>query len=424
MKESVLHYVWQQKLFKAADIKSTDGENLEIIDPGKLNSDAGPDFFNAKIKIDGTVWAGNIEMHLKASDWNEHGHDKNKVYDSTILHVVTVADKEIYRTNGEKIPQLILEFPDEIWQNYEKLLQEVKWIPCEDKITQVPNIFIENWKSALVSERLEQRTTAILQLLTDNNNHWEEAFYITLARAFGFGKNSEAFELLARSTPLSTLGKHKNSLFQIEALLFGQAGLLNDYDDYACKLKKEYDFLRSKFDLQEMDHTQWRLLRLRPDNFPHVRIAQFAGLIHSSSKLFSKIIEKPEIEHLQLLFKCEPSAYWKSHYLFGHQSSKKEKHLGISSINSLIINTVVPFVFCYANQKQQQELKDKALQLLEKIPAENNAIIKHWSSLKLDIASSWDTQALLHLKKQYCDDKKCLRCRIGHKVLTMRSQLK
>lgn len=421
MKESILHYIWQQKLFNRHELKTCTGETVEVIDTGRLNTDAGPDFFNAKIKIADTVWAGNIEIHTRASDWHKHNHQNDKSYDNVILHVVKLADMEVQRTTGEQIPQMELIYPADIECRYEELIATQKWIPCADKISDVPDIFIQSWKNALLTERLEQKMKAIQQLLDENNQHWEETFYIILARSFGFNTNSHAFEKLAMSLPLSVIGKHKNDLFQIEALLFGQSGLLNgDFnDDYSIKLRKEYHFLQSKFNLKPIQVESWKLLRLRPDNFPHIRIAQFAALIHHSSKLFSKIIENPDISYLNEIFKTEPSQYWKTHYLFGNESAPKMKKLGMNSIHSLIINTVVPFLFCYAYQKNNQDLKDKALSLLEKIPAEKNAVINGWKNTGIIIQTAYDSQAFLQLKKLYCDEKKCLRCRIGHKVLTV-----
>ena len=421
MKESILHYVWQNKLFTSHNLFTTDGESIEIIDVGKYNTDAGPDFFNAKIKIDGTVWAGNIEIHTNSTDWNRHNHQNDKAYDTVILHVVHKFDGEVYRTDGEGIPQLELTFPAQIEKNYNQLLDEEKWISCADKIQSVPSIIIQSWKNALLTERLEQKMNNIETLLAQNNQHWEEAFYITLARTFGFGTNSQAFEMLAKSLPLTILGKHKDDIFQLEALLFGQSGLLdvaND-DDYSQKLKKEFEFLQAKYDLISLNNEQWKLLRLRPDNFPHVRIAQFAALLHASSKLFSKIVENPDVEYIRQLFDCQPSDYWNVHYLFGTKSFFKIKKLGKQSIDGILINTIVPFLFCYASHKNNDELKEKALQMLEQIPCEKNAIILNWQNLGLTVNSAFDSQALLHLKKQYCLQKYCLRCRIGHKVLTL-----
>ncbi len=423
MKESVLHYIWQQRLFISNDMKTTDGERIEVIDVGKMNTDAGPDFFNSKIKIGDTLWAGNIEIHSQSSDWFKHNHQTDKAYDSVILHIVKQADAEVYRADGGRIPQLELAYSKQIETDYIQLISEQKWIPCADKIKFVPEIFIQSWKNTLLIERMEQKTDAIVAILDANNQHWEEAFYITLARNFGFGTNSQVFEQLAKVTPLSALSKHKNDLFQLEAILFGQSGLL-EYsltDEYLTNLKKEYDFMAAKFELKPLIASQWKLLRLRPDNFPHVRIAQFAALIHASSKLFSKIIEKPELNYLNTIFNTKPSEYWQTHYTFANESTKKSKNLGQLSKNILYINTVIPFLFCYGNQKNNQEIKDKALELLEQIPEERNSIISGWKNLGLIVNTAYDSQALLHLKKNYCDDKKCLRCRIGHKILTYKT---
>ena len=423
MKESILHYVWQYKLFLQDKLQTTDGEPVEIIDTGKLNTDAGPDFFNAKVRINNVLWAGNIEIHTCSSDWNRHHHQTDKAYSNVILHVAATADTDIFTADGKKIPQLVLNYPEHINHNYEQLLNEQKWIACADKIQNIPNIVIESWKQALLAERLQQKTAAIAQLQNANMQHWEESFYVVLARSFGFGVNSQIFESLAKSLPLSVLGKQKDSLHDIEALLFGQSGLIpeNTDDQYTADLRKTYDFLRKKYNLQPVTGAQWKLLRLRPDNFPHIRIAQFAALVHSSSKLFSKIIDNPELTYLRALFACEPSEYWQTHYVFGHESKKKTKRIGIKTIDVLLINTIVPFLFWYGEQKQQQTCKDKALELLEQLPPEKNAVIDGWIKLGLTATSAYDTQALLQLKKMYCEDKKCLRCRIGHKIVELKN---
>jgi hypothetical protein len=419
MKESILHYVWQFKLFAQDKLQTTEGVKVEIIDVGKPNCDAGPDFFNAKLRIDNILWAGNIEIHSRSSDWDKHGHQTDKAYKNVILHVVKTADAEVYNFNNEKVPQLELHYPEHIDRNYEQLLSEKKWIPCADKLNAAPQIVVSGWKNALLGERLMQKTKVIEDLLTTSAQHWEEVFYITLARNFGFGVNSQAFEALAKSLPLIVLGKHKDSLRDIEALLFGQSGLLPESgkDPYCVELKQTYGFLRKKYGLQAIDASQWKLLRLRPDNFPHIRIAQFAALVHSSSKLFSKIIENPDINYLRKLFACRPSDYWKTHYTFERESPPKAKQPSAKTIDILLINTVAPFLFYYGDKKQQHDYKDKALSLLEELPAERNAVIDNWAALGVTAASACDSQALLQLKKEYCDNKKCLRCRIGHKVL-------
>lgn len=421
MKESILHFIWQNKLFQSHSLLTTDGEKVEVIDPGRLNSDAGPDFFNAKIKLNDTVWAGNIEIHTRSSEWVRHGHNNDKAYESVVLHVVKKADTQVWRNNGETIPQLELIYPKEIEHNYEQMMINALSIPCQNKIAEIRAIFIRSWKNALLTERLLQKTGNITKILTQNNRHWEEAFYINLARSFGFGTNGQAFEMLAGSLPMSILAKHKNNLPQLEALLFGQAGLLKakEEDEYLLLLKKEYDFLKIKYDLKPIDGSQWKLLRLRPDNFPHVRIAQFAALIHKSTGLFSKITENPDIQYLQGIFRVEPSEYWKTHYLFAHESHKSLKRIGSKAIEGIIINTVVPFLFSFADTRGNQNLKDKAIEILERLPAENNVIIRKWNEIGIGCESAFDSQALIQLKKEYCDNRNCLRCRIGLKVLTI-----
>jgi hypothetical protein len=422
MNEKFLHYIWQNKLFEAHSLQTTDGQKVEVIDVGRLNTDAGPDFFNAKLKIDETLWAGNVEIHINASDWIKHKHHTDKVYDSVVLHVVQHQDVPIYRLNGDLIPQVTLKYPVEIEHRYEFLLANKQWIACGEKLKQVDDLFIHSWLTACLTERLSNKTEAIFNLLKQNKNNWEEAFYITLARNFGFGTNSDAFERLAKSLPLSYLGKHKDNLFQIEALLFGQSGLLfsskKEPDEYQFSLQKEYHFLQAKFELKPIDGSLWKLLRLRPSNFPHVRLAQFASLIHNSSKLFSKIIENPEFELIEPLFECNPSDYWKTHYLFAEETVPRSKKLGKTAIHVILINTVIPFVFCYGKSKQNEELQETAINLLEKIPAEHNSVIDGWAGVGIKASSAFDSQSLLQLKKCYCDDKKCLQCRIGHKVLS------
>ena len=423
MKESILHFIWQNKLFQSHSLLTTDGESVEVIDPGRLNTDAGPDFFNAKIKLGNTIWAGNVEIHTRSSEWARHGHDDDNAYNSVVLHVVKKADVQVFRADGAPIPQLELIYPAEIEENYGQLMQNSLRIPCENKISAIPGIFIRSWKNALLTERLLQKTENISEILSQNNRHWEEAFYLNLARSFGFGTNGQAFEMLAASLPMQILGKHKNDLSQLEALLFGQAGLLaaKEEDAYLLSLRKEYDFLKIKYDLKPIDGSQWKLLRLRPDNFPHVRIAQFAALIHKSTGLFSKITENPDIQYLQGIFRVEPSEYWKTHYLFAHESHKSLKGIGQKAIEGIIINTVVPFLFSFADTRGNQSMKDKAIEILEKLPAENNVITRMWHETGIDCASAFDSQALIQLKKMYCDKRNCLRCRIGHKVLTIDS---
>lgn len=424
MKESVLHFIWQYKLFNSPfdALKTIDGEEVEVIDIGRYNSDSGPDFFNAKIKIAGTVWAGNVEFHQRSSDWKRHQHQLTKAYDNVILHIVEKVDADVFRTNGEKIPQMVFRNLADLQSRYDDLLKNITWIPCENKIHQIEVFQLQAWKNYLLTERLEQKTTAVANVLEAFENNWEEAFYVLLARSFGFGVNNQPFEQLAKSLPLAVIAKHKDNLFQLEALLFGQAGLLNVemVDLYLNQLQKEYHFLQIKYNLKSMEQSLWKLLRLRPDNFPHIRLAQFAQLIFTSSKLFSKILEQKNIQQLRHLFVCEVSDYWKNHYLFGKMSKPSIKRMGNNSIDILLINTVIPFLFAYGTKKGDQNLVERALDYMEKIPAEKNSVVLKWNQLGVVAANAFDSQALLQLKKNYCDEKKCLRCRIGHQILTLK----
>jgi len=420
MKEEFLHYIWKYNLYKKSDLKTVDGKNVEVIQHGTHNFDSGPDFFNAKIKIDDTVWAGNVEVHIKSSDWIAHNHHKNKAFDNVILQIVYHADKPVSRTNGQTIPTLELKFDQKLLDNYDQLLSNENWIPCEDEITQVDSFVIQNFLEKLTIERLEEKAGRINELLKQTRNSWEESFYIHLARNFGFKLNADPFERLAKSLPLKYLAKHKDNLFQIEALLFGQAGFLSEAtgDDYFFKLKKEYDYLKQKFGLKPIEKHLWKFLRSRPGNFPIVRIAQFARLVNYSSALFSKILETGKIKDFYELFQIKPSEYWENHYRFNSKSVKKSKALGKSAIDIVLINTIIPFLFVYGKLKVLSYLQDRAIGLLEAIKPEKNSIITKWKDLGIETSSAFETQSLIQLKNQYCNHKKCLNCQIGNSLIT------
>jgi len=421
MTEEFLHYIWKLKLFDTLDLTTTAGEAMELIKPGIKNTDAGPDFFNAQLKTGKTKWAGNVEIHINASDWEKHAHQHDAAYNNVILHVVFNADKIIRRTSGEIIPTLELKnkFDGRIYEKYLNFKSNKDWIPCEKQVQSASRIIVNSTLDKLLLERLERKSIAIVNSLKLNNNNWEETFYQQLARNFGFKINAEPFELLAKSLSTLILAKHKNSLFQIEALLFGQAGLLNEHlkDAYLRDLQNEYVYLKQKLKLVSVDTHLWKFLRLRPVNFPTIRIAQFAGLIYSSSHLFSKIIEAENIESLRTLMNGDVSDYWQTHYTFDKISPLKAKRLGDESINSIIINTIVPFLFVYGKQKNEEKYIERALQFLEQVPGENNSIIKKWDTLKMPVKTSYSTQALLQLKNEYCDHKKCLNCTIGNELI-------
>ena len=422
MPEEFLHYIWENRRFRNENLQTTSGENLQIIHPGRRNSDAGPDFFNAKIKIGETLWVGNVEIHCKASDWNKHRHQYDKAYDNVVLHVVENADAEISRTNGEIIPALVLRYPEALAQNYRRLLDAKSWIPCEESFHKIDPIVLQLGFNRLMIERLESKTDEILSRLEQNRNDWNQTFYQMLCRMFGFKVNAIPFEMLAKSLPVGILGKHRNSLFQLEALLFGNAGLLNNQllgDDYFLQLRKEYSFLYKKYKLKPVESHLWKFLRLRPVNFPTIRIAQLAALLHKTDILFSKILETESIESLMQLFKVRASAYWDSHYNFNKVSKRDSpKELGSNAAQTLIINVVIPFLFVYGEKQNKAWLKNRALDFLDQLPAETNAIVRKWENLGIQSRSAFESQALLQLKNHYCEAKKCLNCHIGVKLVS------
>ncbi|MDX1939647.1 MAG: DUF2851 family protein [Saprospiraceae bacterium] len=421
MREDFLHYLWRTKRLDARDLHTTEGEPLEILHFGTYNPHSGPDFTNARIRIGDTLWAGNVEMHLCASEWLAHGHQADKAYDNVILHVVLEEDQVITRASGERIPCLELKnlVPPKLSATYLKLLHNEYWIPCQYHFFQVKEMTKNLWLERLLVERIEEKTNIISETLKYNNNNWEETFYQILARNFGMKVNAEPFELLAKSTPLLTLLKHKNSLTQLEALLFGQAGLLEAgfEDAYPKQLKEEYNFLQKKYNLTPILGESWKFMRLRPASFPTIRIAQFATLIFQSNHLFSKMLVATDVMELENMFELKLSNYWLTHYIFDKESKKAQKKLGKSAIHLLIINTIVPFLFLYGKLRSEDHYQDKALQLLEQLPPENNHIIENWHKLGMTAISASQTQALLQLKNQYCDSKRCLDCAIGNAIL-------
>ncbi len=422
MKENFLHYLWRYKRFDSLNLQTTDNELVEIIESGEYNTHAGPDFLNAKLKIGEIVWVGNVEMHLNASEWLVHKHQEDKNYDTVILHVVLEADATIHRSNGEKIPCLVMRphIKENLLGVYQQIIHNQHWIPCQHHFYQAPELTKSTWWTRLLIERLEQKTNLIETQLIDNQYNWEEILYRNVAKNFGAKVNEQPFEMLARSLPLSTIGKHKNSLFQIEALIFGQAGILENIefqDEYPRSLQKEYNYLRQKFNLTPLDASLWKFLRLRPANFPTIRLAQFAKLLHQSVHLFSKITESNDIKQLHALFDIELTDYWTTHYTFDKSSKDIKKHLGKDAINLILINSIVPFLFLYGKIKKEEPYKDRALALLESIAPEKNAIIEQWQALGVDVASAAHTQSLLQQKKQYCDQQKCLECAIGVAIL-------
>ena len=420
MTEEFLQYLWKFRLYKPG-LSLVSGEPLEIIHPGEQNFDSGPDFFNTRIRIGETIWAGNTEIHIRASDWYRHNHQEDKSYDNVILHVVLDNDLPVIRGNGEIIPAIEIngKYDTGMYERYQGFMQNRQWIPCAGLIGDVDAFEKDAWLERLLVERLARKESLISDALNQNHNDWHETFYRSLARAFGFKLNADAFEALAKSLPLQYIGKHKDNLLQVEALLFGQAGLLSEEltEQYAQTLWHEYKFLRKKFGLKPVDGHLWRFMRLRPSNFPTVRIAQFAMLTHQSAGLLSRLLEAENTGQLLQLLDVGCSGYWGTHYQFGKVSAFRRKRLGQDSAILLVVNTVVPFMFALGRQKDNQAVKDRALRFLQELPGEVNSITKRWALLGLNINTSAHSQALIELKNNYCDLKKCLNCRIGNKLI-------
>lgn len=420
--EKLMQYVWKHRLWRSEDMVTNTGKKVRVVDPGLLNTDAGPDFFNAKIEIDGHMWVGNVEMHYRATDWKRHHHDSDKAYDSVILHVVAKDDAPVRRTNGELIPQLVLEVSPQFNADYASLVGATIEVPCATKIKQVPHLTIVEWVEGLAFERLHGKVERIHQLLESFNGSWEDVCYVTLARNFGFGINNDAFERLARRTPLRLLGKHSDSVLQIEALLFGQAGMLDakkpGMDSYYSQLCTEYAFLSNKFQLTPMEKESWKLFRIRPQNFPYRRIAMLAQFIEGGFRMMNRILETEGEKEMRALFEVELSGYWTKHYTFGKPNERATATLSRSSIDIILINTVAPLLYAYGELTGSYEMTDKAIKLLEDLRAESNSIVSHFVAYGIDCPDALTSQALVQLKREYCDARKCIYCKIGHHLLS------
>lgn len=422
--EKLLHYVWLHKMLPPEGLVTDKGENIEVIDQGLRNTDAGPDFFNAKIRVGGQTWVGNVEIHQRASDWFRHGHEKDPAYDNVILHVCATLDDTAVTASGRTLPQTVLAVPKRVESNYSELMDSMSRPPCFAVIGQMPSIGVRLWLSSLTIERFEEKTRRIGQWLERSWGDWERVFFIALARSFGFGINSDAFEQWAWSVEPQSVGKHRDDVFQVEAFFFGQAGLLNEdaipeerQDSHFKELRKEYIYLAHKFSLTPISRKLWRFLRLRPQNFPYVRLSQLAALYCSRKASLSRLLEARTTDEIKAMFQTAATGYWDSHYSFGLPADAHSKKLQEASLDLLVINAAAPLLFAYGRRHFNEQLAERAFDMLEATKPEQNAITRQWAKAGIKAKSAADSQALIQLKRNYCDKRDCLRCRIGCEYL-------
>ena len=421
IKEALIHYVWKTRQFDHNDLTLTDGRKLSIHDYGSQNSDAGPDFSNGKISIENIQWAGNIEMHSASSMWIKHGHGDDPAYNNVVLHVVYEDDLPVKRKEGSRIPTLELKgrINHKIKENYARLISGSTWIPCEKLIHQVDAFKVKLWIEKVAIERLERKTSHIYQLLEQCNDDWEQACFVLLSRYLGSRVNVLPMELMSKQCDVKILYKNSDNLNTIEAILFGISGLLNSpyKDEYPNTLKNEFEFYRRKYLLKNINPVSWKFARMRPFNFPTLRIAQLSSLLHNKRFLFRSFVEAEDTAAIKPLLQAKASEYWDTHYRFDEESKMQEKRLGNTMIDLIIINVIAPLIFVYGQYLSDEKLKEKALNFLEQVPAESNNITRKWVKLGLQNENALSSQSLIQLKQEYCDLKRCLECSIGNELI-------
>ncbi|MCM1020885.1 MAG: DUF2851 family protein [Muribaculum sp.] len=433
--ERIMHYIWQHRLFVRPGLSTVDGQRICVVDPGAPNNGAGPDFFNAKLQIGGNMWAGNVEIHVKASDWFRHNHHNDRAYDSVVLHVVGTDDARIPRPDGSLIPQFVMPYSSEIEQSYKTLVAEAGGrMPCLSHAATMSSVAMRSWLDALAYERLYAKSDRILSLLKRHNGDWETVAYIATARALGFGINSDPFERLASALPLNIVRKHADSLPALEAMLFGQAGLLPEtaFDEYSDTLKKEYAHFANKFQLKALHDAGWKLSRTRPGNFPHRRIALLASLLHGNFSLMSRLTSVQNRAEAAELFSASLSPYWYSHFTFSPLSAAEAPEtpdadhpaMTRQSADIVIINTVAPLLHAWGTLTHNNEIVETAAELWHQIKPENNIIVRRFVDSGIKCTDAFTSQALIQLYKSYCETRKCLYCRIGHSKLRTASRPK
>jgi len=425
MKEEFLHYLWKYGLYDHNKLCDNEGNRIIVIHPGEYNRDSGPDFFNARLLIDGTAWAGNVEIHVNSSHFDAHGHQNDPAFNNVILHVVAVNDKKVFNTKGEEL--LTTEMPvDEVYyERYLSIVNNPFTIACQDEITGIERVHIIHWLNSVATERLQLKAEAVLKIYSETGNDWDETFYRILTRYFGFRVNTGPFEMLASALPFRIIRKHADNLFQIEALLFGSAGMLDEAlfkeaisDSYFKDLLKEYRILSAKYSLKPIHGWLWKFSRLRPANFPTVRISQLAAMLSVTGGLFSKVLEVYDFSDLKKVFLVSASEYWNDHFVFGKKGRKAVKKTGSQATDIFLINAVIPVLFAYGYSRDHREICERALSLLDDIDAEENIIVDEWRKAGINAESALYSQALIQLRNEYCRKRRCLDCRIGCKLIS------
>ncbi len=418
-----MQFVWQHRLGVDTNTLTADGRRVRIIDQGRLNTDAGPDFFNASVQIGDETWAGNVEIHVRASDWYRHHHDTDPAYDSVILHVVQHDDAPVYRKNGTVIPQMVMHCSPDAAKRCNMLLNHAPTtLPCVNTIKSLPHLYHTDWLTALAMERLYKKSTRILDIVAQTGGHWEGAAYVTLARGLGFGLNSEPFETLAKNLPLKFLNRHHDELQTVEALLFGQAKLIPDPSDgentYATRLRMEFDFMARKFGLSPVP-LSWKMARTRPQNFPHRRLALLAQMIHQGFYLVGKLDDARTIDDMRGLFNVELTGFWTNNYTFaGKGGGCTPRALSRASIDTLIINVAIPLLHARATSRGDLDGMSRCAELLEQLGSEENSIVRLFAEAGVESTDAFTSQALIELRREYCEKKKCIYCRFGHRMLS------
>ncbi len=427
MHEELLHYIWGHRLIPPAPLSTSAGQRISIIDPGLHNTDAGPDFFNAKIRIDNRIWCGNVEIHVRASDWFRHGHQDNKAYDSVILHVVRYDDCDVHRSDGSLIPQIQIECAEDFSRRYAEFVNTpAASLACAAAIGSTPRLYLRDWLDSMTFERLNEKGARVLDLLRRFNGSWEDAAYVTLARALGTGVNSEPFERLALATPLRFMMKHSDSLTSIEALLFGQAGLIPEGSSgYPATLESEYIYLANKFSLHRPQPLGWKMSRMRPASFPHRRIALLALMIHHGFRFMHRVLDARNEDDARVIFSdLTLSGYWADHITLGSSpAARVPAALSRSTIDVLIINVVVPLLYAYSYFTGSRRHSELAVDILEHLPPERNSLVASFEQAGVSCNNAFTSQALIGLRRNYCDSRKCLYCRIGHRILASKTAL-